>query len=516
MSERHAMLWVALAALAGLAMLILTAPDYLVTRGFPLDDSWIHAVYGRSVARSLSLAYNPGIPATGATSPLWVAVVAIPHLLSSGVDAIVGGIKAIGFGLHALAAVLLLHAFARHSRVDPLAVVGAGIVALHPDLVSAAVSGMEVPLATAFAAALLLAARGGSWLSYLAVSTIAPLARPELGLLCIAIPIVLYVRIDVRRSCLMAGAGAAGAAMSFGALAVRNIAASGLPLPATFYAKAGADDLAIPAAELEGFSRLLAQFPVADSAILLAAAALVALVVVVRPGPDRTASLAAAALLGALAYCAVSFGLVPPFDPVAFYHQRFVLPVLPLILASLPPLLDLAMKRVLPGGNALAWGRGALVALLAAAVLLDAPTRYARLDNDARNVDDVQVAIGRSLAALPGDHVVWAIDAGAVRYFGSPLVVDLLGLNNGELLGSGAQAFLDARPPHFIQVVPTWASLDDGSARQLRGYSFSPSTRYTVTGLPSMQQHIVVRCDLVALRGALRVRARTFDFTCPT
>jgi hypothetical protein len=514
MSEGRAALWVLLAALAGLTMLALVAPEYLIARGFPLDDSWTHAVYGRSVARSLTLAYNPGIPATGATSPLWAAVVAVPHLIWSGVGGVVAGIKAIGFALHALTAVLLLRAFARASRVEPPAVVGAMLVAVHPDLISASVSGMELPLSTALAAALLVAARGESWPRYLAVSAVAPLARPELGLLCIAIPAVLYARAAGPRSLRMTGAAALGAGASIGALAARHAVVSGSPLGGALYADAGPGALTIPAAEYVGFSRLLGHFPVADSSILVAAAALVALVVLFRPGADGRAALAAAALLGSLALCAVSFGLVRPIDPDAFRHQRHALPVLPLIVVALPPLLDWGLKRLLSGGPALAWARGAVLGLLVAALLVDAPSRYARLDNDARNIDDVQVAIGRSLAALPRDHVVWAVDAGAVRYFGSPIVVDLLGLNSGDLLGPDAQAFLDARPPQFIEV-PGWVSLDDGSGRRLRGQAFTPTTPYTVTGIPSAHRHMLVRCDVAALRGTLRVRDRTFGFTCP-
>ena len=52
-------------------MLQLAAPRYLLQQGFPLDDAWIHAVYAREVARNGTLAYNPGVPATGETAPLW-------------------------------------------------------------------------------------------------------------------------------------------------------------------------------------------------------------------------------------------------------------------------------------------------------------------------------------------------------------------------------------------------------------------------------------------------------------
>src|SRR3954470_5460763 len=81
----------ALAALQGLA------PAYLFHQGFPLDDSWIHAVYAREFAHSGILAYNPGIAATGETSPLWALLLAVPHMLAATTPTAVLLTKLIGF-----------------------------------------------------------------------------------------------------------------------------------------------------------------------------------------------------------------------------------------------------------------------------------------------------------------------------------------------------------------------------------------------------------------------------------
>jgi len=50
-------------------------------KGFPLDDAWIHLVYGREISRGGYLAYNSGEPATGSTSPIWAYLLGIIHLL---------------------------------------------------------------------------------------------------------------------------------------------------------------------------------------------------------------------------------------------------------------------------------------------------------------------------------------------------------------------------------------------------------------------------------------------------
>src|SRR3954467_15294291 len=94
------------AAACALLALHSAAPAYLVHQGFPLDDAWIHAVYAREFAATRMLAYNPGVPATGETSPLWAIVLALPHLLARSNAAIVAT-KFLGFALHAASAAMI-------------------------------------------------------------------------------------------------------------------------------------------------------------------------------------------------------------------------------------------------------------------------------------------------------------------------------------------------------------------------------------------------------------------------
>ena len=97
----------AVATIVGVGVVLLVlwawlAPEYLTVRGFPLDDAWIHAVYVRAFASGQGLSYNPGIPATGETSPLWAMVLAPTHLLSGDAATRVLLIKLTGFALHLL------------------------------------------------------------------------------------------------------------------------------------------------------------------------------------------------------------------------------------------------------------------------------------------------------------------------------------------------------------------------------------------------------------------------------
>lgn len=49
--------------------LYIAAAYYGGLRGFPLDDAWIHQTYARNLAQSGQLAYLPGQPSAGSTSP---------------------------------------------------------------------------------------------------------------------------------------------------------------------------------------------------------------------------------------------------------------------------------------------------------------------------------------------------------------------------------------------------------------------------------------------------------------
>ncbi len=130
-----------------------------------------------------------------------------------------------------------------------------------------------------------------------------------------------------------------------------------------------------------------------------------------------------------------------------------------------------------------------LAVLLGLSVVVSARLRYVMLASDARNIDDVQVAIGRHLASADPAEVVWAIDGGAVRYFGNAFVVDLLGVNTPPMPGPDGEIFLRHHPPRYIEAVPAWSYLNIDSGRRLGVLPFQPFTPYTVTSFEPMRRH---------------------------
>ena len=70
--------WVYVAATAVIFLFLLLTE----TRGFPLDDGWIHQTYARSLAENGRFEYIPGVVSTGSTAPLWTLLLTIGYLLN--------------------------------------------------------------------------------------------------------------------------------------------------------------------------------------------------------------------------------------------------------------------------------------------------------------------------------------------------------------------------------------------------------------------------------------------------
>jgi hypothetical protein len=504
-------------ALGGLLAFHVSAPSYLFHRGFPLDDAWIHAVYAREFARSFTLAYNPGVPATGETAPLWPVILAPIHWLSTSVGTTVTATKFLGFALHAVACIVVALTLIAVLPGRPLLAGAVGaLVAFHPHLVAAAVSGMEVPFAELVVAGVLRAAVFRRRGMLVLIGALAIGARPEVAVIAVLLPLLLWL-VDDRREALLlavcAFAGASGALIGFG---IRSWLITGLPLPATFYAKANRTSPFDMTLQQMGFSGLLGQITLFDSAVvLLGFFVLAAILFPWRPNedPDRVCARTAAALfLSGMAFCAVSFALIPPVDPPAFYHQRYVVPGVMPAVAAIPLLADVALRRFVPRFARVS--SMAFLVVLFALCAVAAPARARHLSNDAQNIDDVQVAFGKALAGEPATKTVWVVDAGAIRYFARPFVVDMIGLNTPEILGDGAQAYLDAHPPAFLDVFPGWSALETDGRTQMPARTFEAQTPYTVTSAGSMRSHVLVTCVPAGLRGRFGVRGRVWGFQC--
>jgi hypothetical protein len=121
--------------------------------GFPLDDAWIHQTFARNLAQTGQMAYLPGQPSAGSTSPAWSFLLSVGYLL--GIDFRLWAYVLGGLSL-AATAWLAYRLFLRLSPSKTTTALLVGLFcAVEWHLVWAAASGMETVLFTALSLALL-------------------------------------------------------------------------------------------------------------------------------------------------------------------------------------------------------------------------------------------------------------------------------------------------------------------------------------------------------------------------
>lgn len=148
------------------------------------DDAYIHLRYIDHVRRGLGFGFNPGLPAFGDTSPLWVYLAAFANPATADLSVDVRNLSLLLFA----ASILLFCLIARRLlNSDTLAVIATALYASDAWMLKWAGSAMEASLAalTVLAATLafLEARRRHELFVSSALMAAAVLVRPELGLL---------------------------------------------------------------------------------------------------------------------------------------------------------------------------------------------------------------------------------------------------------------------------------------------------------------------------------------------
>ncbi|MBW7906150.1 MAG: hypothetical protein LC135_16705 [Phycisphaerae bacterium] len=399
--------------------------------GLPLDDAWIHLVYGRSLAHHGLPYYNVGQLEAGFTSPLWAVVAAVAVLISdfSGLPVAVA-LKLLCL-LSGIALTLGVYELTRALAGGVLGPLVAGLLTvLTPGLVFAQLSGMEVSLAAALSAWGLRALRLERHRAAGLLLGLAVITRPEL---------VLLVGCAIAAAALFSGPGGAGRLMRLAWLAAPTVvllalwaayclAVSGHPLPNTFYAKFSLmqQDHGPVDRLREMFLWLPLPFLVPAAALWIAAAVLA----------QRWRSDATLAVLAGPWVMVAGLALTrdfPPGSAAYFYWLRYVLPVAPLLYVPVAVACELLSRQLASGRVGKLTGAlagGALAAGLLWRLPLDLPAAREAYAWNCQNIEEVQVAVGRWIAAnTPPGAVVVVNDAGAICYFGGRRTIDLIGLN---------------------------------------------------------------------------------------
>jgi len=452
---------------------------------FPLDDSWIHLVYARNLAAFEGFAYNPGQLEAGFTSPLWTLLVAPVFWIGP----LLGGdpipaVKALGilvaFGCSLLAVSLVTRLTGRFS-----AGIAAGVlIAASPTFAFAAVSGMEVVLASGTVLLSLLAiSRRRLHLAGFALALV-PLARPENALfLLIAAPVLVRCLRESDASRWTWFAAAAPSLVAGAAWLAYCVAVTGRPLPTTFYVKS-LDGAAMPV--LQGFAsnvlaigEILQTLPAAGSGLGAIAVLIGAFHLWRRVESSDDPALRGAAQLTALYPFVFLLGIAFTHrlgDPHFFYWSRYVYPVIPLLLVLFSVGITTLVVHTLPSfpnwraqageterasdgrpvdGVTARRAAGVLALACALPPLLLTPGRTVKLAEtfawNSQNMEEVQVAIGRWLRDhTPQSAVVATVDSGAVRYYGERTTLDLAGLNSHRLLSNRRETLARMAPRYMV------------------------------------------------------------------
>ncbi|HWN03541.1 MAG TPA: hypothetical protein VNQ72_11035 [Candidatus Dormibacteraeota bacterium] len=417
---------------------------------FPLDDSWIHMQFARNLAEGRGFAFNPGVPVSGSTAPLWTLALGGAFTVFGPHPALA---KVLGLVL-ALATAWLAGSLAElWTGRRELALLALVLTALAGPMLWGALSGMEVSLAALLVTtALVFRAREREGAAAVALG-LAALARPEAILL---LPLFwLSGPLTWRRVLTWLGPVAACVApwVAF------NLATIGSPLPGTAVAKIEGGLLGALSGVREPLATSLVRRPAQYTwewiRWLWGVDALLPLLLV--PGiawlfrrPGRAALIPACVLMAH----PVAMALLAPYRGPGFQEGRYSIHLLPLaIVTAVAPLAALTAVRA---------RRVAALALLVG-VLVALPGAASRYGWAVQNIEAMQVHLARwVIDHTPPTARLGLNDVGAITYFSRREIVDVMGLVTPAILPyrregeSGVLRYLEQACPDYLILFPEW------------------------------------------------------------
>lgn len=468
-----------LVALVPLALGVLYVRHELVAEGrlgFPLDDSYIHLQFARNLASGHGWSFNPGEPTPGATSPLWVMLLAAVGALG-----IPFGPAAIGLGLACASAAAVLTLEVALAAGLPLSLATTAALALGTvgRFTWASVSGMEPCLAATMSLLLLwlaLGARRGSvrMVTMGLVAGLGVLARPELFTLGLLVGLAETLRAllpspDAERPLVgrLAPVALYGAAMAIvlAPQVVFCLATSGRPLPGTYYVKSVIYARVFPALLASRRAIYPAEMFLWMRRDNAATAFLFALGVPVWFVWRRRSH----------AWLVAAWPLVFWISawisaPLHINLSRYTIPLLPVIaIVAMAPLVPLTRLR--PGIVRVAVPVVLALLFVASSFRRQSDYQQRYLDN-VDNILKMQVTMGGWVrGALPADARVATNDIGAITWYGGHPCIDTEGLVSVDLVTElltrlGTRGFeqpddiladyLQRRRADVVIVFPSW------------------------------------------------------------
>ena len=444
---------------------------------FPLDDGWIHMVYARSFAEHAQLWYNPGVPESGMTSPLWAIVVgstfAIVGPLGIGIVAVA---KLLGIMFSIVAGWLTMRIVWQLSRQRRLGIFAGALVAIEPSYAFAAVSGMEVQLFSLISLASVWMFLQGRLRTTGILFGLMILARPE-GYVVFGLAVATAIarrmwqrdrlelinNEDVRELVALVGP----TIILGGAWAAYNYTVNGTPWPNTYLAKSQEMGL-IPIGNiinvLQGYFHHLSFFAGVAFPITMLA------VVVGGIWVLRTYSFAGAPLVMVPVGMTYAVGSSFPLTDQTwnFFTRRYLDAIIPILVI----LMIMGFLRIwrkfhywretrapIDQREAHIFNFGLNIVFVAAVILpfIALPSDWQRLSNDyswnSKNVHDIDVGMALWIDEnLPADARIGVGDAGAMRFFGNRFTYDLVGLNTSSAIGRPPLEYAEEKKIDYLFV----------------------------------------------------------------
>ncbi len=381
---------VPLLLLGGVILLIIIGDNVHIP---PMDDTYIHLVYGRSLFTSAPLCFNDAEPSSGFTSPLW--------LLPSAVASLAGTAWAPAF----LMLFSLLAAGTALLILPPFA--GILLLMTGPFFFHAS-SGMETALSCLAVVAVWRCVRDGTGITVISFILMgAFLVRPELAVLAIPLALSLAERTPAKLLRLAAPSVIAGLLW-----VLWNIHSMGLPLPSTFYAKQPVSWLTSASAGLPG---LLKGLLITSPLLLFTTAVSIAGLLKSRVNKRSEVSLALVPLL--------LFALPLYLQPNSFFQMRYYVPALTAAVLATGHWLGGIRRRKLN------------VFILAVSMLPGLFIFAGRRTDASGDVFSIDVRPAQYLSSIISPvQTVAAADIGAVKWITGIEVLDLDGLVTAERL----------------------------------------------------------------------------------
>lgn len=413
--------------------------------GFPLDDSWIHQVYGRNLAQNGEWAFVPGQPSAASTSPLYTVLLSVGYRLNLPFE----------FWTHLLGVLALTAAAAFAARLAdrilPDRVFAGGLAGLGViftwHLIWAAASGMETMLFGMFTLATMFfawreldehnfvlptitsrraAMRG---LIFGIVSALTTLTRPE-GVLVAAIAGVGLLFLRPRTLIVWIIGAAVGFGVTMTPYLLLNLQLTGGLLPNTAAAKFAQHAPLLTISYPERVSDMLIPIIAGGQALLLPGA-IVYCIMAATTSKRREIVLRLLPVVWPVAL----IGLYAARLPAYYQHGRYVIPALPALVTvgvvGTIVIVERARKSLLGRTFSRALALSAMLILLFFA-LISGVDVYRR---DVTIINEEMVASAHWIRDnIPPEEILAVHDIGAVGYFAPRPIVDVAGLISPDII----------------------------------------------------------------------------------